>query len=51
MPGSCDKEEKRNALRLHHTNFVWRVLDACLMIALRIPYAYVIKLVTQESHC
>jgi hypothetical protein len=39
MPGSCDKEEKRNALRLHLTIQIWRLLDAYLTTALRILYA------------
>jgi hypothetical protein len=38
MPGSCDKEEKRNALHMHHTSLIWEVLDACATTALRILY-------------
>ena len=39
MPGSRDKEEKRNASRLHHTIPAWRLLDACLTNTLRFLYA------------
>jgi hypothetical protein len=39
MPGSGDKEEKRHVFQPHHTILVWRLLDACLTVALQMLYA------------
>jgi len=51
MPGSRDKEEKRNALRLHHIIPAWRLLDACLTNTLRLLYAVKNMPDMELAHC